>query len=472
MQDVDVGGILHGHKLLEKVGRGHYGEVWRAEYMGHEVALKIFTGDRKPAHLRREVFAQYALGRLTGEEGRWFPRVEHLDLDADPPYLRMEFIEGSPLEELLASPSLSLDERLAIGEQVLRALASVHAHEFVHGDLSPLNVLVTLSRDVRLIDVGYGALFDATADVALSTTTEDQPAGVASPLYSAPERFKIAADGCGKPSDIFSFGKLLYHMITGEQPFVIKPVSLKFKALGADWDTFVFKCLEEKPEARFADGAAALAEYRRIFRPALAPGEYRAECPECRSAQSIPGGWAGERFNCRGCSRRLEVLFYDDGSRYATTALLSPAEAAVLPDVEILDVRTAGQSRKFCPSCGGEMKVEAKKCRHCGVWADERARELLAAAAAEAPRAAEPQSYALSAVAVFLAYFCFWLPGLILNLYFLDAAKRTMRETGREPAGLGSLRGLLILFVYFPLACTALLTVLALVGGLVARSIS
>jgi serine/threonine-protein kinase len=145
MHDVAVGGTLHGHKLIEKVGRGHYGEVWRAEYMDHEVALKIFTGDRKPAHLRREVFAQYALGRLDGQEGRWFPRVEHLDLDADPPYLRMEFIEGSPLEELVSNAALSLDERLAIGEQVLRALAAVHAHDFVHGDLSPLNVLVTPS---------------------------------------------------------------------------------------------------------------------------------------------------------------------------------------------------------------------------------------------------------------------------------------------------------------------------------------
>jgi len=472
MQDVGVGDTLHGHKLLERVGRGHYGEVWRAEYLGHEVALKIFTGDRKPAHLRREAFAQYALGRLGGAEGRWFPRVDHLDLDADPPYLRMEFIEGSPLESLLSNPSLSLDERLTIGEQVLRALAAVHAHDFVHGDLSPLNVLVTPSREVRLIDVGYGALFDASADVALSTTDEDRPSGVASPLYSAPERFRVAADGCGKPSDVFSFGKLLYHMITGEQPFVIKPVSLKFPALGRPWDDFVFKCLEEKPDARFADAAAALAEYRRTFRPALAPGEYRAECPECKSAQSIPGGWAGERYDCRGCGRRLEVLFYDDASRYATTALLGPSEAAAPPDVEILDVRTAGQSRKFCPSCGGEMRIEAKKCRHCGAWADEKAKELFAAAARAAAPAAPSPSFVAAAVVSFAAYFLFWLPGLILNLHFLEAARAVKRETGREPAGLGALRALLVLFVYLPLAGLGALGMLALVASLIARSLS
>lgn len=472
MQDVDVGGILHGHKLLEKVGRGHYGEVWRAEYMGHEVALKVFSGDRKPAHLRREVFAQYALGRLDAEEGRWFPRVDHLDLDADPPYLRMEFIEGSPLESLLSTASLSLDERLGIGEKVLRAVAAVHAHDFVHGDLSPLNVLVTASRDVRLIDVGYGALFDASADVVMSTTTEDRPAGVASPLYSAPERFRIAADGCGKPSDIFSFGKLLYHLITGEQPFVIKPVSLKFPALGRPWDEFVFRCLEEKPENRFADGAAALAEYRRIFRPALSPGEYRAECPECRSAQSIPGGWAGERYDCRGCGRRLEVLFYDEASRYATTALLSAVEAAAPQDVEILDVRTAGQSRKFCPACGGEVKIEARKCRHCGTWADERAKQVVAAAAVGSARPVEAPTFLMASVVAFVGYFFFWVPGLILNLYFLDAARRVKRETGREPAGLGALRGLLILFVYIPVALVGGMVLLAVLGGLLAQALS
>src|SRR5258708_36031597 len=99
----------------------------------------------------------------------------------------MEFIEGSPLESLLVNPSLSLDERLSIGEKVLQALAAVHAHDFVRGALSALNVLATSSRDVRLIDVGYGALFDASLDLALLTPHEDQPAGVASPLDSRPE---------------------------------------------------------------------------------------------------------------------------------------------------------------------------------------------------------------------------------------------------------------------------------------------
>jgi serine/threonine protein kinase len=375
MRDVANGQVIHGHKLLAKLGEGAYGEVWSAEYLGHPVALKIFNRGRRPAHLRRELFAQYALGRLEGDEARWFPRIDHIDLDADPPYVRMELIEGESLEQLLANPALSLEERLGIGEKILEALAVVHRHDFVHGDLSPQNVLVAHDRSVRLIDVGFGALFEESADIAMSTSAEDAPTGVASPLYSAPERFRAAPmEGCGKPSDIFSFGKLLYRLITGDQPFVIKPVSLKFRALGTKWDDFLFKCLEERPEARFEDAAQALAEFRRICRFELAPGEYRAECAECGAAQSIPGGWAGERFDCRRCSKKLEVLFYDDTSRYATTAVVAPPSRPEPPPIQFIDEDTdvplrqgyGGQvrARTFCPKCGREIRPGMKKCRH------------------------------------------------------------------------------------------------------------
>ena len=472
MHDVAVGNTVHGHKLIEKIGEGHYGEVWRAEYLGHPVALKLFNGDRRVAHLKREAFAQYALGRLDGSEARWFPRVEHIGLDADPPFMRMEFVDGTPLEDLLINPSFSLEERLSIGEMVLRALSVVHRHDFVHGDLSPLNVLVTPERSVRLIDVGYGALFDeGTPDIAVSTAAEDRPMGVASPLYSAPERFKSGPlEGCGKPADIFSFGKLLYRLISGEQPFVIKPVSRRYRALGTAWDEFLFKCLEERPEARFADAEAALEEYRRIYRPALAPGEYRSECPECKAAQSIPGGWAGERFDCRGCGRKLEVLFYDDPSRYATTALVGPVELDIEPDIQFIEGDADTRARKFCPSCGGEMKVEARKCRHCGVWVDEVARQLVAERNDKrrrdrAERVAERHSFVFPAIVTFLGYLFFWLPGVILNWYFLNEAEIVERQAGQQPPGMAGLKFLLWVFLYLPLIALAVVVILAILSA-------
>jgi hypothetical protein len=450
MLDVAAGTVLHGHQLQEKLGGGHYGEVWRAQIGGRAVALKIFTGQRPSSHLKREVFAQYALGRLEGPDGRWFPRVEHLDLEADPPYVRMELVEGATLEALLDNPTRGLEERLAIGEAILRALEAVHRHDFVHGDLSPQNVIVTPDGSVRLIDVGFGALFEEAGEIALSTTSEDRSTGVASPLYSAPERFKTSpGESCGKASDVFSFGKLLYRLITGEQPFVIKPVSLKFRALGSNWDEFLFRCLEERPEARFPDAGQALEEYRRIYRPALKPGEYRAECPECRAAQSIPGGWAGERFDCRACSRKLEVLFYDDGSRYATTALVAAGDPAVPPPILFIEGSGAPDARakKFCTSCGGEMRAEAKKCRHCGRWLDEEAHRVIQAAR-PAPRPLP--SFVIPALLTFAGYWIFWIPGAILNWYFLDDALRLRRQTGRSPRGLFALQLQMAFFVLLP----------------------
>ena len=471
MREVEVGAEVHGHRLLEKIGEGPYGEVWRAEFLGQTVALKLFGGARRPVEVRREALAQYVLGRLPGGEGRSFPRVEHIDLHADPPYIRMEFIDGTPLEDLLGNPSLPLDGRLGIGQRILEALAAVHRHGFVHGDLSPLNVMVTPDRGVRLIDVGYGALFDEDAsDIAVSTTKEDRPRGVASPLYAAPERFRgAAAGGCGKPADLFSFGKVLYRLITGEQPFVIKPVSLRFPALGGEWDDFVFRCLEERPEARFPDAEVALEEYRRIWKPRPAAGEYRAECPECKAAQSIPGGWAGERFACQGCGRMLEVLFYDDAPRYATTALVEGTPSAEAPPIVFLEKETGGRVRKFCPSCGGEVRVEAKKCRHCGAWTDEEARRL--AAARPGPRAEIP-SYRVAAFITLAAYFLFWIPGMVLNWYFLGEAREAERRWKQTPPGMLALQVLVWLFVYIPLLALAGVLLLGVLAAALAAMLA
>jgi hypothetical protein len=456
MVDLGVGRVIAGHTLVEKIGGGAYGEVWRAEYLNHPVALKLFTGARRPSNLRRELLAQYTLGRLDGPEARWFPRVDHIDLDAELPYVRMELVDGTTLEEVLSNPAISLDERLMLGERILEALTVVHAHNFVHGDLSPQNVLVTKDRSIRLIDVGFGALFGETGDIALSTSAEDASSGVASPLYSAPERFQEG--GCVKASDLFSFGKLLYRMVAGEQPFVIKPLSLKFRALGAKWDDFLFKCLEERPEARFVDAAEALAEFRRLSRVELGPGEYRAECPECGSAQAIPGGRGGEWLECPRCGRKLEVLFYDDSSRYATTAITTPAA----PDIEFVEEPATPETvpTKACPACGRRIRAEARKCRHCGIWV-----AVEPAAAAPFLPASSP-SFVLPALAAAFGYLLFWFPGAILTWYFLEEARTVERLTGRAPRGVWALRLMMGLLVYLPFLAIAGFTTLGLLGAL------
>jgi len=93
-------------------------------------------------------------------------------------------------------------------------------------------------------------------------------------------------------------------------------------------------------------------------------------------------------------------------------------------------------------------------------------------AATPSVRGVEPSSFLMAAAFTFVGYFLFWVPGLILNVYFLDGARRAKRETGREPAGLGVLRALLILFVYVPLAVVGALTMLVLVGSLIAHAVS
>ena len=113
----------------------------------------------------------------------------------------MELVEGRPLED--ATPE-TLEARLALGRGILEALAAVHRNGFVHGDLSPRNILATPEGDVKLIDVGCGAVFGGEeTDIRISTTAEEseEVLGVASPLYAAPERFTSRfLEGCGRPA--------------------------------------------------------------------------------------------------------------------------------------------------------------------------------------------------------------------------------------------------------------------------------
>jgi serine/threonine protein kinase len=263
-----AGDRVHGHLLQARIGSGGEGEVWRAEFLGEVVALKLFRGDRRPAERRRELAAAYALGRLEGPDGRCFPRIEQVDLEAVPAYVRMEYVDALPLEERVRLGNLTASERVVLALRILEALAVVHRHDFVHGDLSPRNILVTRDLAVRLIDVGCVASRGEAGDIAVSGPAPAPGPGLAAPHYAAPERFEPEMGPMGKAADVFSYGKVLYRLLTGESPQVIKPPSLRARSLTPAWDDFLFKCLEERPENRPPDAPAALAMLRRLLESA------------------------------------------------------------------------------------------------------------------------------------------------------------------------------------------------------------
>lgn len=446
------GEMLAGHRLLERVGEGHYGEVWKAEFEGRRVAMKVFSRPYKLSNVRRETLAQYALGRLPMPDARFFPRVEHVDLEARPAYARMEYVEGLPLEQVITNPAIPLAARLDIGEQILKALAIVHANGFVHGDLSPMNVIVATrgdERTIKLIDVGFGAMLDDDERAELSRSdSSERPMGVASPFYAAPERFKSDfLAGCGKASDIFAFGKILYRLITGESPFVVKPVTLKFPALGGAWDEFIFRCVEDRPEARFADGLDALTAFTRLAKPERSARPYRTECPSCNGSMEVSAAAPGDRLTCLACGAGMEILFLDESTGYASAADLVPTLASA-------DV-VCEEAVKFCPSCGERIAIASQKCRSCGVWVDEYARDL-ERRARERVRAAEVEGlrnkdFYAEAFVTLLGYPLCWLPGLIMNVHYLGKATEAQKLLGRPVAGAGLLQAMLWLFFYMPL---------------------
>ena len=128
------------------------------------------------------------------------------------------------------------------------------------------------------------------------------------------------------------------------------------------------------------------------------------------------------------------------------------------PDIEFVDepdlVIEDERARKFCPACGRGILVEAKKCRHCGAWVEEAARRE--AQARPAGGAAVAVDYIPHFLFSFMAYFVFWLPGVVLNWHFLSEARRLERATGVRPHGTFALETMLWIGTILPLAFIAM----------------
>ena len=215
---------LGSYEILALIGAGGMGEVYRARdpRLNRDVAIKILPADRVGDQDRRRRFVQeaHAASALNHPHIVTIYEIESANGDD---FIVMEYVRGKSLDALIPRQGMRLGEVLRIAIPVADALAAAHARGIIHRDLKPANVMVGADGAVKVLDFGLAKLIGNddsgeaelthTADVALSAP--GTIAGTAA--YMSPEQATGAT--VDARSDIFSFGAMLYEMVTGVRAF-------------------------------------------------------------------------------------------------------------------------------------------------------------------------------------------------------------------------------------------------------------
>ena len=194
-----------GYKMLKPIGEGTYGAVWLAQEnaTGVKVAIKFFAhgAGHRWEMLQEEVKQLAALDAAQG-----IIHLKYAVADAEPPYYVMSYAEGGSLAQRLEKGPLPVSEALAIFQDIVQALAYVHAHGIRHCDLKPGNILLDRLGKPLVADFGQAHLSnDATP--ALGTF-----------FYMAPEQADLGTQIPDTRWDVYGLGALFYAMLTGEPP--------------------------------------------------------------------------------------------------------------------------------------------------------------------------------------------------------------------------------------------------------------
>ncbi len=277
-------GRLGAYRIIEEIGRGGMGAVYLAERADQVFEKRVAIKLVKRGMDTDEVLHRFRIERqiLASLEHPAIARLYDGGVSEDGrPYLVMEYIAGRPLIAYCDEHGLGTEERLALFQQVCRAVQYAHQNLVVHRDLKPSNVLVTETGEVKLLDFGIAKLLDAGAPGASDTRTE---ARLLTPDYASPEQLS------GRPvttaSDLYSLGIVLYELLTGQRPFQ-RPAKRPSTAvtsdrlrrrLRGDLDTIVGKALEADPDRRYASASALLDDIDRHLngQPVMARGDTKA----------------------------------------------------------------------------------------------------------------------------------------------------------------------------------------------------
>jgi len=276
-EDAGIGPDLVGRKIrnfdiTEMVGRGGMGVV----YLAHDTKLKRSVAIKSmPTQLTDDSTARTRFKR----EAELLASLNHPNIaviyeiieEEKSGYLVLEYVPGETLSERIAHGPLTMNEALSIGKQVAEAVSAAHKKGIVHRDLKPGNVKNTPDGQVKVLDFGLAKSYTGKAENGETTITKRYRI-MGTPAYMSPEQTR--GKDTDYRTDIWSFGCIMYQMLTGQLPFEGQTATDTLARIierEPDWSllpqetpanirTLLRHCLEKDPDLRLGDIADAAIE--------------------------------------------------------------------------------------------------------------------------------------------------------------------------------------------------------------------
>jgi len=277
-----IGQTLGHYRILEKIGAGGMGEVYRArdERLGREVAVKVLPPSLVPdesvrKRLRKEA---QALSKLN------HPNIEilfELGSKDGAEFLVVEYVPGVTLSDRLAQGPMPEREIARLGVQLANGLAAAHSQGIVHCDLKPSNLRTTPDGRLKILDFGIAKSLRVTRESSKHNVTTESTTGgqgvVGTLPYMAPEQLR--SEPADARSDLYSAGAVLYEMATGQRAFrdgvaprltdaILHQAAVPPRAMNArispELERIILKCLQKEPENRYQSAAELEVDLRQL----------------------------------------------------------------------------------------------------------------------------------------------------------------------------------------------------------------
>jgi serine/threonine protein kinase len=298
-------GVQLGHyQLVEKIGAGGMGEVYRAEdrHLVRDVAIKVLRPGTITDESARKDFRKEAL-ILSKLNHPNVATIHDFDTQQNVDFLVMEYIPGITLSDRVSKGPLQEKDILNLGVQLAEGLSAAHECGVIHRDLKPGNLRLTGLERLKILDFGLAKL---PLPVTNSTPTEslgEKNQIVGTLPYMSPEQLR--SDQIDARTDIHAAGAVLYEMATGRRPFseiessqligaiLHRPPSrpsLQNPDLSQELERIITKCLEKEPENRYQSAKELAVDLRRLARDRYsAPLSLDSPGPHLRSIQRYRG---------------------------------------------------------------------------------------------------------------------------------------------------------------------------------------